>query len=159
MILYYQFNFTLMDANTTLIFGSDVIAIVPESLSVAPQRDAIYNFSGHIVETQVDDIPEGYFVVEQINTEVQVDWVDAIFQFISICASIVGLIANAISVFFFTYTGFQIPPLLVTIIIILLALYSVIKHWKAIGIILGIICIVLVVSGVFNILRLAWLSV
>jgi hypothetical protein len=157
-ILYYQFNFTLMDANVSLSFGSDITVIMPESLTVAPQLNSVYNFTGYMVSVQTDEIPAGYFVVEEVNTQVNVDWIDAVFQFVSICASVVSLIANAISVLVYTYSGFQIPTLLITVGIILVALYSALKHWKAIGILLGIVCIFLVFSGFLNLIRLAWLG-
>ena len=159
MVLYYEFNFTLMDSNVSMPFGSSVVAIMPTTMMQTPMQNAIYNFTGRIVDVQTNDIPAGFFIVDQVNTQTQVDWGDAVFQFISIVSGVVRLITDEISQLLYTYLGIQVPSFVWTIIIIGLALYFVIKHWKAIGLILILVLVFLAVSGVANILRLVWMAV
>jgi len=158
MVLYYQFNMTLMDSNVSQPFGTPIVVIMLTTMMQTPMQDAIYNFTGRIVDVQTDDIPVGFFIVEQVNTQTQVDWVDAVFQFVSLLSSVVRLITDEISQLLYTYFGVQIPSFVWTLIIVGLSFYFVVKHWKAIGIILVLVLGFLAVSGVANILRLIWMA-
>lgn len=158
MLLYYQFNMTLMDSNVSQPFGTSVTVILLTTMMQTPMQDAIYNFTGRIIDVQTDDVPQGFFVVEQVNTQTGVDWVDAIFWGISILSGVVRLITDEISLLVYTYSGVQIPSFVWTLIIVGLAFYFVIKHWKAIGVILVLVLCFLAVSGVANILRLIWMA-
>lgn len=156
MILYYKFNFSIADSNNSLTIGDEVTVILATTLMQKPVENLFYNFSGYINELQTDDIPEGVFIVEAVNSQTfENDWIFYFTQIVNIISGVTRQIVDTICELIYVGIGYQVPAMIVTLIIVGLCFYFLVKHYKSIGLLLAIAVIFLVVSGVFNMLRLA----
>jgi hypothetical protein len=154
---YYVFNFTMMDSNGTVEMGEDKLAIMPTNLTVtAPTQNSFYNFTGHIVEVQTGEIPLGTFVVEAINTNAETDYLLFVQYLVGAISGVMKGIVYAIAQVIFIGTGYMVPEAIITIILAVAFLYCILKYRKVLGLIFILILAFLVVSGLANLVRLAW---
>lgn len=161
LTLFYSFNFTVWDSNGTLQIGKNIPTIVPtELLASKPEQGNSFNFSGRINDVQTGEIPVGVFVVEVVNGSIQQpDWMQLVKNAILVVSSVMGAIVRAIAqvIYFASGERVVVPEAIITVILAGLFLYILWKYHKIIGLIFVFVLIFLVVSGVFNIVRLAWI--
>jgi len=156
---YWQFNFTVGDTNRTdlVAVGTNITVLCWTEIGTI-QDQAYYNFSGAINDVQVDEIPQGVFIVlEIIGTTTPTDWA-AIFKLVvEIFSSVMRGIASTIVLLVALATGIMIPAWLVTLVLVVILFGSLLKYAKTIGFLMIIILGFLVVSGGADLLRtLVW---
>jgi hypothetical protein len=154
---YYVFNFTMMDSNGTVGMGQDKLTIMPTNLSLmVPTQNSFYNFTGHIVEVQTGEVPLGTFVVETINVNAETDYFLFVRYLVEAISGVMKGIVYAIAQVIFIGTGYMVPEAVITIILAVSFLYCIFKYRKFLGLMFILILVFLVVSGLANLIRLAW---
>jgi hypothetical protein len=155
---YYVFNFTMMDSNGTVGMGQDKLTVMPTNLTVtAPTENSFYNFTGHVVEVQTGEVPLGTFVVTAINTaKAGTDYLVLFRYLVGVISSVMAGIVYAITQIIFIGTGYMVPEAIVTMILAASFLYTIFKYRKFLGLMFILILGFLVVSGLANLIRLAW---
>lgn len=156
--LYDYFNFTVWDsANGTLRMGQNILTLVPVSLNISVVKANAYNFSGSMVTVQTGEIPVGAFVVDSVNVRTPVpNWISMVHYGITVFGGITGAIAHALAQLVFIGSGYMISEGIITVILCVLFLYFLMKHFKALGLLLVVIISVLLMSGFANLIRLVW---
>jgi hypothetical protein len=154
---YYVFNFTMMDSNGTVGMGEDRLTIMPTNLTVtAPTENSFYNFTGYVVEVQTGEVPLGTFVVTAINMRAETDYLLVVQYLVGAISGVMRGIVYAIAQVIFIGTGYAIPETLITLILAVSLLYCIFKYRKFLGLMFILILGFLVVSGLANLIRLAW---
>ena len=156
MIHYYEFTLIVVESNGTLAIGDQIIALAETNTTVKPEKDKFYNYTGFIVETQQNDIPAGFFVIETVSGEAEADWITILKHVVGIISGWFGAMIDAIVQLVYVGTGYTLPAILVTAVIAGFAFYMLIKHYKSIGLIFVLALGFLIVSGFANLIRLAW---
>jgi hypothetical protein len=119
-----------------------------------PAKLQFYNFTGTVVDVQTSEIPLGTFVVDKVNTLTSMDWLDTLWAVINAFSSIVSGIASVIVQVVFLASGITLPEWLITVVVVVLAFYFIVKHWKGIGLIITIILGFLMLSSGLNLFRI-----
>lgn len=148
-IMYYEFSFSLAESNGTLSIG-ETIPVVIETTVMQPLQNAFYNFTGRVVDVQTDDIPRGFFVVEEVNVQTSVDWWSIIMQIVTVLSWVTKSFVEAIAAIFFVVTGWHIPAWIISLVVVGFSFYVLMKHWKAIGLLTVVIIAFVGVSGVLT---------
>lgn len=151
-IMYYEFNFTLADSNGTLTMG-EAIPVIIETVMMQPSQGAFYNFTGRLVDLQVDDVPRGYFIVEEVNTQASIDIWSIIMLVVSLLSYITKSIAETLAAILFVAVGWQIPSWIISLVMVIISFYVLLKHWKAIGLLLIIVVAFVGASGIATLVR------
>lgn len=156
---FSEFNLTIADTNNTALvaIGQEITVVCWTAISTDFVVGGFYNLTGAVVDVQVGEVPQGYFVVSVVNVG-ELDWLDAIFAILEQVGGWVSGIAYWAAGMVFEWTGIVIPEIAITALLVGLCFFFIIKNAKTLGITLVLVLVFLLVSGSANLLRLVWLG-
>jgi len=157
MINYYVFNLSVANTNGSVVAGSDIpvacaLSLVPVGMTL--QQGGFYNFTGAINTVQTGEFPVGTFNVTKVNVAAGRTWWDIIVEVIKMLSSVMSGIASTICALIQLGTGWLVPEIAVTIALVALLTYVIIKNIKTLSIVFIVVIVFLIVSGGANFIRL-----
>lgn len=159
---FWVFNFTVSNTNRTdlVAINSVVKVLCWKALGGGFEEDGFYSFNGRIVDVQVGDKPLGSFVVASVNSQNggSTIW-DQLLEIFGFIMQIIPGIVKGIVQLVEMLTGIVIPELLITILLIVLPLWFVLKNLKTLSILLVIVFGFLVFGSGINLIQLLWLAI
>lgn len=151
---FWEFNITVLETNnTSLTVNTNLTAITNQTFS-APTINVLYNFTGHVTPGQ-GQVLAGTFIITKTEASTSgVDWWSLIMGVFNAVSGVVQWMGEAIAQVIYLFTGFAVPTWIIAAVVVIISLYTLFRHWKAIALILVVILAFLATSGSLYMLRI-----